>query len=523
MNARPDLWAGAALPPHPWQQEALPLAVDAMRAGVAGVVVATMGAGKSYVQGRLCFLALEKTRAAGGCIVVSVPSQKLVEQMADSIAAQCGARNVGRFYTKKKQHSRTVVVCCNDSLPALHVKLGMTRRRVTLMIVDEAHKSESDTAKKAILAMNAAARVGFTATPFRSLPKESLSLWHERPLYRYTMQDAVRDGVLVPLSIIKLEGTELPGPIDDVCFDMIKDARGPGIISATGIDDAEAYAAFLCERGFPAKAIHSKLSDGERAARLEELRTGSVRALVHVSLLAEGVDMPWLWWLCARRKVGARVRYFQEFGRVMRVDRNDPSKVEGVLYDPHLLTGRFGMSSTDALGKMLEEAAEAESRERTVHAIVEPTEEEAVALDRLIEFLDGMHRQLKGHGIVRGHDSDHDGWRLADVSEKQVAAIKQASKLTRHIHGDFRDPIKTLVKVPYALTRGQAADLLDVLYGSAGWARKTADEQGLQGKRRWNKTWGRGTIQGLAVPTAGQVKEAAKGGRRIQKAAEAGE
>ena len=36
------------------------------------------------------------------------------------------------------------------------------------------------------------------------------------------------------------------------------------------------------------------------------------------SLLAEGVDLPWLEWLCLRRGAGSRVRLAQEVGRVVR-------------------------------------------------------------------------------------------------------------------------------------------------------------------------------------------------------------
>jgi len=78
---------------------------------------------------------------------------------------------------------------------------------------------------------------------------------------------------------------------------------------------------------------------------------------------------------------------------------------------------------------------------------------DCVALDLLIAYLLDVHRRLMAAGIVGEPKYAPGGWQLADVSEKQVQAIKNAGKLTRHVPGQCRPPIKQLVKVPWALTR----------------------------------------------------------------------
>lgn len=506
-----DLWTGAPKPPRAWQREAGPIIVDALRARKRGIVSAFPGSGKSIMMAAIARLALAK--AGGRAIVISAPKQKLVRQLHETLSEWCGGESVGMFFAQKKQPKKRIIVTCNQSLPALIIDLAAQGRQVALMISDECHSSESQTLLDAIPALAPVSLLGFTATPMRSIQKQTLSQWDEI-IYRYTMADALRDGVLVPLRAVRVEG-EVTGLVDEVCLDMMQaHAHGPGIVSSNGIEDAEQFAAWLTERQWPSKAIHSRHSHKEQEALLAGLRAGEFRALVHVSLLAEGVDLPWLRWICMRRKVGASVRFLQEICRPMRADLQDPTKTECVAMDPHLLLGRFGLSPSEAIGKALEEAADAEDREApAVRPDQEMTEPEAVALDLLLSYLGEVHSQLRGSGIVATREllAGTDGWRLAEVSAKQVDAIKTAGKLTRHIPADYREPIKALAKVPWALTRGQAADLLDVLYGGARWCRDFATEHEVE---PWRVTWRAHSVR-VEAPLHEQVQLALKGGKRL--------
>ena len=473
-----DPWAGSPFPPRKWQAEALPIIIEAMKRRERGIVSAVMGGGKSILQSALVANALP--RLGGRAIVVTVPRQALVRQLAATMRSWMGEDTVGVFYGRKKQAERRVIVACNASLPRLWEQLQEWGRSVALMVCDEAHGTQGETLRTLIPQIAPTCLVGFTATPFRSVPSETIETF-DRVLYRYTMADAERDGVLVHMRHERLEG-RWDGSVDEACLQLMEQhARGPGIVSAASIEDAEEHAQWLTSRGWTAAAIHSGHSEAERARLLDALRAGEYRALVHVSLLAEGVDFPWLRWLCLRRNVSARVRFLQEIGRVLRVDREpDPKlgpKVEGVVLDPHLLLGRHGLTTIEAIGQALEDAAEEEARDDQRQGRKgEPTEAEAVALDELLEYLERVRESLEDGGVLDSSEVRRGGWRLASASEKQVEAVKKASRLTRHVPGEHREAIKTLVKVPYALTKGQASDLLDVLYGGSKWARAQMEE-----------------------------------------------
>lgn len=504
-----DLWRGSPVQPRAWQADALPVVLDALRQKKRGLVVATMGSGKSRLQAQLVRLALSKTMERGQRIVVVAPRKRLVRQLAATIGEHCGAPAVGMFYGGAKQDERPVVVCCAASLPALRARLRGAGVGVSLLVVDEAHNSESEVQLAEVPALEPVVQVGFTATPFRSAPKESLSLWDE-VLYRYTMADALRDRVLVPLRVVRWQGDE-HAALDPSCLEMMQAGHvGPNIVSARNIADAEGYADWLTGQGWPAAAIHSGHSDREQAGRLEALRTGKVRSLVHVALLAEGVDLPWLMSLTARRKVGAAVRHYQEFGRIQRAH---PGKVEAVMWDPHLLMGRFGEYPAEPLARALEDAAEAEAREPAVRGEWIMTQEQALAFDLLVEHLERVRDDLERAGVVAPRKVERGGWELAPVSERQVEAIMEAKRHTRHCDSEYRPSLKLLAKIPWAMTRGQAGALLDVLYGSARWARGEADRRELDDRARWNLCWRR---SGDIVAPLGHEDLRAVGGKRAR-------
>lgn len=457
-------WDGCKFPPRDWQAKALPVIIDGCKRGIPGIVSAIMGSGKSILQAELVHEAIPKL--AGRTIVVSAPTRKLVRQLGATVAQRCGQERVGLYYSDTKE-IRPITVCCGDSLPSLVAALD--GRKVALAVVDEAHGSEATHLKPAILALRASALVGFTATPFRSLPKESVTLF-QTIFVRYTMRDALRDGVLVPMRHERYIGHD-PDHLDSECVEMIrKYGDGPGIVSATTIEDCEAYARLLCDQGIQAAPIHSLLDESRQEHLLEGLRRGQWRCLVHVSLLAEGVDLPWLRWICLRRKVGASVRFFQELGRVLRTH---PGKREGVVMDPHLLLGRFGLTTAESIGDALDEAANLEAdREQARRALADL---EVVALDRLTAYLEEVREAMQKVGLTREPHEPGAAWRIADISSKQVALIEKVRGSTRHIPEVYRAPIRALARHPWSLTRGQASDLADVLIGSSEFARKRAE------------------------------------------------
>ena len=480
MNALPVVpWEGAKRPPRAWQAEALPLVLDALREGRAGVVSVATGGGKSILQAELCRICLPRARATGKAIVVSAPREALVEQLAATLARRCGADAVGVYYGKKKQPTKPIIVCCNNSMPALTVDLAIRARPVSILVADECHGTESETLRETIPAMAPGRVIGFTATPFRSDDRQSLGLFDEA-LFTYTYEDARRDGVLVDYLPINCSDAELIGDTNDVCARMIAEyAHGPGIVSAKDIPDAEAYASYLVERGIAAAAIHSKVPGDRRRELLDDLRTGRLRCLVHVSLLAEGVDLPWLRWLCLRRPVAAKVRFVQELGRVLRVCTPYESwyeedlrlwgpKTSALVLDPYRLLDTLGIRHPEAIGRALAEAEEAEGR-KALKAMTKAEKEVAlaalplpVAVSEATAWAQRLAASMRMCGLAAeylaaGRDTS------AAPSVAQLDYLRRLTKLSRYIPEPGRTTIRALLGRAESLTWGEVSDLISVL------------------------------------------------------------
>lgn len=475
-----------------WQAEAIPCGLAALDQRVAGVVVATTGAGKSIFLAELLRRWRVEHPASEGAIVVTTPSRKLVEQLAGTLADVLGAEAVGRYYTKAKQYKRDVIVCCNPSVPALMIQLESAGRPVAVWFADECHKTETDNFRggeneegadvgaRAISAtLKADRRLGMTATPFRSDEDERLTMF-DTVVYRYPPAEALRDGVIVPWRVVGW-GQERPAvEVDEACITMIQELgtraqRGPGVVNATTIEDAEVYCARLATAGIVALPIHSRMKEADQLANVAAVRRGDVDCLVHVSMLVEGVDYPWLRWGCLRRSVGARVRFIQEVGRFLRADANNPAKTEAVLLDPHDLFGAFQITYEAALGwvdpedeeDLAAKAEEKECREEDENKKPKPPKVLfAARTTALSRYVRQMHLALIAEGVCSdAKPFPAGGWRNDPASAKQTSALGRMARVTSRLAAEHRRAVQAIASKPEIVTKGIASDLMDLLVG----------------------------------------------------------
>lgn len=467
-----------------WQAEAMPRALAALECALPGVVVATTGAGKSVFLAEL--IRCWRTTHPDDVIVVTTPSVQLVEQLGTTLADWLGPGIVGRYYTKAKQWKRPVVVACNASVTALAAVMHAHGRGVAVWVADECHKTASDAflaptddggslpdAEQVADVLQSARRLGLTATPFRSNTDERIGLFSE-VVYRYSPADALRDGVIVPWRFV--QAAEEGQDVDAACVEMIRALgsrlqRGPGVVDAVSIEDAEAYAAVLVAAGIEARVIHSRQPDGAKAAAIEALRTGVICCIVHVSMLVEGVDLPWLRWGCFRRPVGARVRYIQHLGRYLRAH---PGKTEAVILDPCGLEQRFRVTYEEALGwqppaedepEVVEEVEEDDPLKEGPDK--EPRQVLTARVGSIARYVRQLHGALVAEGVADKSDRKPGAWRNEPPSEKQVSALSKMVRVSARLGPLHRAALGRLAVSP-VLTKGLASDAFDLLIAIKG-------------------------------------------------------
>lgn len=473
----PNPYTGEPMQPRKWQREALPLVGAALREGRMPLVIACTGAGKSVFLG-----ALVRAMAAGGAVVVTTPTQALVRQLASTLATFVGRARVGVYFGAKKQPERDVVVCCNPSLPNLTAELAAMGRAVRLWVADEAHKTQTAAILDSVPALAPKYRVGVTATPYRSADHEALELWTD-VAYRYTLMDALRDGVLVPWSQVCYDGM-VEADVDDLCIGFIREyATGPGVVSAISIEDATRYAERLTSEGIPAEPVHSRMSRTALAETLGRLESGELRCVVHVALLIEGVDLPWLRWGCLRRPMAASVSFVQQLGRFLRVH---PGKSEAVIIDPHDLLGTVGLSHPDQLGEAEERLADDLDRKRDGEGEGKVVRElpPAKAVDAATMWLRRCLLAMQVAGAVPSDIARPSQWRHLLITERQMQSLpKMVKAWRRYLPGAVADGLGYMCRphVLPTLQRGAASDALSLLFAVA----RMAPEGGWEARKGW--------------------------------------
>lgn len=562
-------WGG--LTPRLWQADALPrllsafsrvelLDADPASNGIcdpvslpsshAGVVYACTGSGKSVM---LCEVVAHRVVNLGvrDTLLVTVPTIALVEQLIvdlrrrlDTVTTAAGFKpSVGAYYTGASEWSRSVVVTCHPSMRAMVADCRKGNRRIVEWVADECHRTDAETVLLAWQDMTDAwgtvPRVGFSATPYLSDPDKGLRLWRHL-LYRYTPDDAIRDGALVPwrrhgftpaqaaryetararYRSGEADDRHMDAALDDACIEWVlrqSRAGGAGVVSATSIADAEAFArdlsdALAAASLAPAYAVHSKQPAAVLAARREALRTGRASALVHVNMLSEGVDMPFLRWGALRRG-RARVGFVQEVGRFLRVSAG---KVAADIWDPldlfseHGLThpaaladlpNREGVEERDAEGKPIEMMELVDPLTgRTYRVPLDPrlqTPEQTVALAHSAggAYIGDVASCLRAAGLLPSKVYAPGRWRNDPASDRQVEVMAKAGKAMRAItragkHGraisaayrmimsEHESAVEAGKRTP--IRKGAVSDFLDVL----GAVRVTYDA----GSDRWDTT-----------------------------------
>ncbi len=453
--------------PRAWQKVALEIAMAHLGQPKpdSGIVSAIMGAGKSMF---LCELAACTILQEGEVIVVSTSTEGLVYELYNDLRKRCGMyKSVGVWYGRRKRMAQVVVVCV-PSLGSFADALHQQRKSVALWIADEAHKTECDTVLAAEKMLQPAHSLGLTATAFRADKKQHITLF-DKILFRYGVDEAQADGVVVPMTIASYQGSD--DVTDEACVEMIKTAKGPGLANADSIKDAEEFAKLLTANGIPARAVHSKQSPYVRRKTLEDLKTGTIRCVVHVNLLTEGANYPWLCWLMLRREVESRVRFVQEVGRCLRAHHEliwgTITKREAVFYDPHDLWGSFNLSYKEALGEPPPKVALPFDITQPAEASRKITEADPpVAMEAIEAAVRTITVACMISGIMGDRKLIKKAERLKPSNDLQRVVMKQTLKsAAKYIPDGWQVALAAISERPDCVRYGFAADLISALNG----------------------------------------------------------
>jgi superfamily II DNA or RNA helicase len=227
-----------------------------------------------------------------------------------------------------------------------------------LIILDEAHRSTSDTFKKLLEEYPDAYVVGLTATPIRNDGKALGNIYDEL-VESSNIRDLTAQGYLVKNrvfapSIPDLQGLKISmGDYDkrqldkrmnktklvgDTVSHWIKFAENrPTVVFASSIAHSKYIANIFNQNGVPAGHIDSEMNDEDREQVLKDLQENRIKVLSNCMILTEGWDCPKVSCVVICRPTKSYGMYLQMVGRSLRPhpDKNDTLIIDhsGCIYE----------------------------------------------------------------------------------------------------------------------------------------------------------------------------------------------
>ncbi len=355
----------SALQLRDYQRQAL----DALEAGWKtkqrlGISLPT-GVGKTIIMAYLAH------RYADQRVLITVHRDELVTQTVDKLRRVDRTMSVGVVKASRNNGGAAVVVASIQTIskPERLRQIG----KFGLVIVDEAHRSMSDSYQRVLSELDAPKVAGFTATWSRSDSRGLGDYWQGIAFTR-SIKWAVSEGHLVKpigkriitdLDLSKI--TKTAGDYTDRSLGSamteasIRDAiilaykthaaDRQGALFAPTVNSAEYFAEGLNAAGFVTEGLFGRTNTGDSADIHRRYREGSTQILATCMRLSEGWDAPWCRAAIIARPTLHKGLFIQMAGRTLRPW---PGKTDAMILDIAGVTGKHDLHADVDLSTSVE-------------------------------------------------------------------------------------------------------------------------------------------------------------------------
>jgi len=329
-----DRRTAPAATPLPFSPILRPYQSDALQAwqaaGEEGLVEAPCGSGKTVIG--LAAVACTPTPA-----LVLVHTHDLLNQWAERAQSEWWDVEVIADGSGPKD-GRLVVATIQTLYQWDFWERHRWARQFGLVVQDEAHHVPAMMFSEVMLTLPARRRLALSATPERSDGLTQILHWHCGPTVYQVEQEVLVDAAVVLAPDVepvrtgwepdeRIEWTKminratLDEPRNDLLLRRLRRETDKGariLVLTERREHAELIAGQLQDAWIGAVAVHSRLKDRDRKARLEAVASDDAQVLVATQLADEGLDLPALdtLVLTCPQKGGGRLR--QRVGRVSR-------------------------------------------------------------------------------------------------------------------------------------------------------------------------------------------------------------
>lgn len=337
------------------------------------------------------------------------------------------------------------------------------------IIIDEAHHCLSESYQRVLWYFKNAHVLGVTATPDRGDKKE-LAEYFNSTAYQYNLLDAIKEGYLTPISLLKLDvsidlsnvhirngdydendlGESIRPYLYDIASKLKANCFGRKIaVFLPLISISQEFAKIMNEMGFCAVEVNGSSKD--RKEKLEAFDKGQYNVITNAMLITEGWDCPSVDCIVVLRPTKIRSLYAQMVGRGLRLspetDKKDCQLVDFMwLSDRHdLCKASCLVCETDEQSRILQEmmsetaeidlmtAAQEANKKLLEEEDEEPKEKsstEDAVRKNLINNLNILNVEQDSMLSIVNHEDIY-RWEQEPASEKQVQMLeKNGFKLT---------------------------------------------------------------------------------------------
>ena len=321
----------------------------------AALIVMATGLGKSVVAGEL--ISNELFRNPDGEVLMLAHTVDLAKQLERSLWPSLNKEISTHLWAEGESPAFSGGVTCATWQSVVgtvaHQDLS---RKYSVVIVDEAHHAPAPRYRSLIEELDPNFLIGLTATPWRGDERNLADIFGQ-PAFTMDIVDGMQGGYLADVdyrmlvddidwndiqamshsghSVRDLNAKLILPDRDEAMIERViermRELDNPRVMCfCRTIDHAERIQRLFQARDVQAGVLHSGLRREERFRTLSNFRRGSLRLILSVDMLNEGIDVPDVNMVVFMRVTHSRRIFVQQLGRGLRVT---PEKDRVVVLD----------------------------------------------------------------------------------------------------------------------------------------------------------------------------------------------
>lgn len=321
---------------RPYQHEAVEQLRAKVKAGVRRIIiVAPTGSGKTTIAAHIISSAHQRNKR----VLFIAHRRELIKQAYNRLI-QLGVQEDQLSILMGQDP------CYRSGAPVQVASVDTLRNRAkplaNIMFIDECHRATAKTYRDIAESYPDAIHLGLTATPFRA-DGQGLDDAYDDLLVVATPRQLIDEGHLVEprvftvpteslsdLSAVRMKrGDYNKDALEEACDNKLlvgnlvehwlRHTKGVRTVAfAVSVAHSKHIAEQFCSAGVTAEHLDDKISNSERDAILDRLKTGETMVVSNCGILGEGWDQPAVKCVILARPTRSTGLYLQQAGRIMR-------------------------------------------------------------------------------------------------------------------------------------------------------------------------------------------------------------